>query len=121
VLDVAGWPEVDPAVAMAVCDAWVTRYMVQRPAVTIEVRNVDGPHLAEILRRTVSDRISLRERNSGLAADVWINSKAVTIAAAGGRDIRCQFGCEKVDEARGAIWDGPDVPANRWDTAIWGI
>jgi hypothetical protein len=122
VLEVAGWQEIDTAVARAVCDAWVTRYMVERPAVTIEIRNVDDGHVAEIMRRQVSDRISLRERNSGLTGDVWINSKAITISGAGGRDIRCTLGCEKVDEVRGGIWDG-----SRWNItdppypAIWGI
>jgi len=60
------------------------------------------------------------ERNTGLAADVWVNSKAVTISGAGGVDVRCTLGCEKIDEAHGAIWDGPNVPQNWWDTAIWG-
>ncbi len=122
VLDVAGWPEISVSAAQAVCDAWVRRYMAQRPSVTIELAGADQGHLAEILRRRVSDRISLRERNSGLAADVWINSKAITISGGGGRDIRCTLGCEKVDEVLGGIWDG-----SRWDTtdppypAIWGI
>lgn len=122
VLQIDGWPEIDPAVARGVCDAWVARYMVQRPAVTIEIRNADDGHAAEIMQRAISDRISLRERNSGLTGDVWINAKAITISGAGGRDIRCTLGCEKVDEVRGGIWDG-----SRWDVtdppypAIWGI
>ena len=118
VLDVGGWPEISFAGAQAVCDAWVARYQVQRPAVTIEVRNADGAHLTEILRRTVSDRISLRERNSGLAADVWVNSKTITISSGGGRDIRAVLGCEKIDEVAGSRWD---AAASLWDTAIWGL
>jgi hypothetical protein len=118
VLDVAGWPEIDVSAAQAVCDAWITRYMVQRPSVTIEVRNADAAHMLEILRRTISDRISLLERNSGLSADVWVNSKALTISGAGGRDVRCQLACEKVDEVGGSRWD---VSTSTWDHAIWGI
>lgn len=125
VLDVGGWPEVDVVVAQAVCDAWVRRYMAPRPAVTIELRNVDGAHLDQILRRTVSDRISLRDSNATIAADLWINSKTLTIAGAAGRDIRCQLGCEKIDEVAGnfgwddtrTVWGPSTVPP----AAIWGI
>ena len=121
VLDVAGWPEIAAAAAQAVCDAWVTRYMQVRPSVTIEIRNVDAAHVVEIVRLAISDRITLVERNTGLNADLWINSKAITVSGGGGRDIRCTLGCEKIDRAVGAVWDGPDVPANRWDTGLWGL
>jgi hypothetical protein len=118
VLDVGGWPEIDAVVAQAVCDAWVQRYMVPRPSVTIELRNVDGAHLDQILRRTVSDRISLRDANATIAADLWINSKAITIGGGGGRDIRCSLGCEKIDAVAGATWDSALAT---WDSALWGL
>lgn len=114
VLTVNGWPEIDRANAQAVCDAWVSRYMVQRPAVMVEIRNADGDHIWEILNRQVSDRITLYEENTGLAADVWINGKAITIEGAGGSVLRCRLACEKVDEIGGSLWD-----AAVWDAAVW--
>lgn len=115
VLQVGGWPEVALAQAQAVCNAWVTRYQVQRPAVTIEIRNADEAHLEEILTRRVSDRITLYETNTGLAADVWINALSITIEGAGGRIVRCRLGCEKTEEVGGAIWD-----LSLWNTGTWG-
>lgn len=115
VMSVGGWPEIDQANAQAVCNAWVSRYMVQRPAVTIELRNADGDHLYEMLQRTVSDRITLYETNTGLSADVWINSKDISIEGAGGRVVRCRLGCEKVEEVGGSLWE-----VGLWGTAVWG-
>jgi hypothetical protein len=117
VLSLNGWPEVDQATASAVCDAWVLRYMVQRPAVTIEVRNVDGPHTAAILTRAVSDRVTLHERNTGLAADCWINEITRTVAGVRGSDVRAVLGCEKVDEVSGDLWD---AVTTLWDVSHWG-
>lgn len=117
-LTVSGWPEIDPAMAEAVCDAWVNRYMLQRPQVTITLRNADGEHLDQILRRRISDRITLFERNTGLEADVWINAISLRISGGGGRVVECEFGCEKVEEVTGAVWD-----ESLWDApeSIWGI
>ena len=63
VYDVGGWPEIGVAHAQAVCDSWVNRYMVQRPSVELTLRNADDAHVRQILERTVSDRITLTERN----------------------------------------------------------
>lgn len=115
VLQVAGWPEINRANATAVCDAWTTRYMVPRPAVEITLRNADGAHVEQMLKRVTSDRITLYERNTGLSADVWINSKHLEIAGAGGRVFACVLGCEKVEEVGGSRWD-----VGLWGTAIWG-
>ena len=117
-LQISGWPEIDPAQAEAVCNAWVARYMEQRPTVTITVRNADGNHLEQILARGVSDRITLEEANTGLSADVWIESKHLSISGAGGRRVECLFACEKVDTVSGAIWD-----VSLWDdpSSVWGV
>ncbi len=116
VLSVGGWPEISLASASAVCDAWVNRYMLQRPAVGITVHNVDDPHVLEILRRRVSDRITVSDRNSGLASDLWINSKEIIVSGAGGRVVAAVFGCEKVEEVGGSVWD-----TAVWDLARWGV
>lgn len=115
-LQVQGWPEIDRPNAQAVCNAWVTRYMVQRPAVEIVLRNADGAHVYQMLNRVVSDRITLYERNTGLSADVWVNSKRIEIAGAGGRVVTCVLGCEKVEEVSGSRWE-----VGLWDSAVWGV
>lgn len=115
VLSVGGWPEIDRPNAQAVCNAWVTRYMVQRPAVTIALRNGDGDHATEILRRTISDRITLYESNTGLSADVWINSKRYEISGDHPGGFTCILGCEKVENVGGAVWD-----LSLWNTGVWG-
>lgn len=116
VLSVQGWPEIDRANAQAVCNAWVNRYQVQRPAVTLTLRNADGEHVYQMLKRAVSDRITVVERNTGLNTDLWINSKTLSIAGAGGRVMTCVLGCEKVEEVSGAAWD-----EGVWDTGRWGV
>jgi hypothetical protein len=116
-LDVAGWPEVDPAMAEGVCNAWVVRYNVPRPQVTISVVAVDGAHFGEIVQRGVSDRISLRSEATGIAADVWIESREIIVSGAGGRHVEAIWKCEKVDTISGFVWDGS---TSLWDSAIWG-
>lgn len=116
-LSVAGWPEVDVAMAEGVCNAWVTRYNVPRPQVTISVRAVDSAHFREIVSRQVSDRISLRSDQTGIAADVWIESREIVVAGAGGTHVEAVWQCEKVDTIVGFVWDGS---TSLWDSAIWG-
>jgi hypothetical protein len=115
--DVPGWPEIDAPAAEAVCNAWVSRYMVQRPQVTAVLRNADGNHVEQQLRRQVSDRIRLTETNTGLDADVWIESKRTTIAGAGAHMIQTELICEMAAALSGAVWD-----VSEWDdpAAVWG-
>lgn len=117
-LAVQGWPEIEPVGAQAVCNGWVNRYKEQHPQVSIAIRNADGDHVREILTRQVSDRITLADANTGLAADVWVETKQTRISGAGGRRIECVLGCELVDVLAGAIWD-----VSEWDdpAAVWGV
>lgn len=116
-LDVAGWPEVDPAMAEGVCNAWVQRYRVPRPQVSISVRAVDEAHAHQIIERGVSDRVTLRSELTGVVGDVWIESRELVVAGAGGRHIEAVWRCEKVDDVRGFVWDGG---TSLWDSALWG-
>jgi hypothetical protein len=116
-LAVAGWPEIDPAMAEGVCDAWVRRYRTQRPAVTISIRAVDHDHLEQILQRAVSDRITLRSTVTGVIGDVWIESRELLLAGAGGRHLECIWRCELVANIAGFPWDGA---TSLWDSALWG-
>lgn len=108
-LSVQGWPEVDPIVATSVCNAWVTRYLEARPAVTITLRNGDARHVEQIFEREVSDRITVDIPSIGITRDVWVEGKQTLIHGAGGRAIECLLGCEVVEVLLGAVWD----------TAIW--
>lgn len=117
-LAVSGWPELEPAAAEGVCDAWVLRYQVPRPTVTMTLRNADARHVEQILERIPSDRITLSERNTGLERDVWVNSAELRISGAGGRVVELALGCEVTDELAGAVWD-----LAIWDApeSLWGV
>lgn len=117
-LAVAGWPEVDPAMAEGVCNAWVARYRVPRPQVTISVVAVDAAHFREIVERDVSDRISLRSEATGVAADVWIESREIVVSGPAGQHVEALWRCEKVDTVQGFVWDGS---TSLWDAATWGF
>lgn len=116
-LAVAGWPEVDIAMASAVCDSWVARYNVQRPTVTLGIRAVDVQHFQEIVQRQVSDRIRLVERNTGIAADAWIEARHIELSGFGGRACMAVWACELCDHLSGDVWDGSTT---LWDLAHWG-
>lgn len=115
--EVQGWPEIAGPTAEAVCNSWVNRYMAQRPQVTVVLRNADGDHVHQQLRRQVSDRITLTETNTGLASEVWVEAKRTTIAGAGARMIQTELVCEMATNLSGAVWD-----ESLWDDseAVWG-
>jgi hypothetical protein len=112
------WPEIDPSMAEGVCNAWVGRYMTPHPAVTITLRNADQAHVDQIVARMPSDRITLIESNTGMEADVWINSLTLKISGAAGRTVELVLGCEKVTDVGGAVWD-----LSVWDapSSVWGV
>jgi hypothetical protein len=118
-LVVNGWPEIDPAMAVAVCDAWVNRYSEGQPTVTFQIRNVDVAHLDQIVRRTVSDRITVVEANTGLSDDAWVNMLRLHVSGLCGRTVELTLGCELAEPLlSGAVWD-----TAIWDDAeaLWGI
>lgn len=117
-LAVQGWPEIDVPSAQAVCNAWVNRYKEQHPQVSIRFRNVDGEHVRQMLERQVSDRVTLTEANTGIDADLWVETKELVISGGEGRLLDCVLGCELVDVLTGAIWD-----VSLWNdaAATWGV
>jgi hypothetical protein len=123
--DVNGWPEMDIPNATAVCNSWVARYQVQRPTVELTIENADDAHVRQMFDRLVSDRISVSERNTGLRADVWINSKQLLFGGAGASRLTCVLRCERCDDLHGSVWD---AAAALWGSspsdplgAIWGL
>lgn len=117
-LEVAGWPEIDAAAAQAVCNAWVLRQMWPRPTVTFVVPNADAAHVDQIMRRRVSDRLTLVQAHSGLDADVWINSLELRLFGFDGARAELVVGAEKCDTLSGAVWD-----LSLWNdpSAVWGV
>ena len=116
--EVQGWPEIDAPAAEAVCNSWVSRYMVQRPQVTAVLRNADGNHVREQFSRQVSDRITITETNTGLDSDVWVEAKHTRISGAGAHAIETELVCEMATDLSGAVWD-----VSLWDdpSAVWGV
>lgn len=118
-LDVQGWPEISVAQAEAVCNAWVTRYQWARPAVTLKLKNGTADLTRWMLDLRVSDRITVRERVTGLSADCWVEGKTLHVGT-GGRWFDCELRCELADPAGstvGYVWDGA---TSLWDgPAVW--
>lgn len=121
-LTIQGWPEVDPVVATSVCNAWVLRYLEERPQVTLTLENADAAHVEQIFERQVSDRVTVQVSGAGITRDVWVETKETTIHAAGGRAIACLLGCEVVEVLLGAVWGSPPDTAH-WDAldTVWGV
>lgn len=116
-LPLPGWPEVEPGMAIGVCDAWVTRYQETRPTVTIALRNVNLAHVTEIVSRAVSDRVTIVEANTGLDRDAWINMQRLSIGGPQGIVTELTLMCEVCDTVAGAVWD---TAVWNHPSAIWG-
>jgi hypothetical protein len=122
-LAIDGWPEIDPAEAEGVCNAWVQRYNVQRPQLTITLAAADSDHLRQILSRSVSDRITLRSTSTGVDGDAWIEARELSVSGAGGRHVVAVWRCEMVDAISGSAWD---AATTKWDNTtppatLWGF
>ena len=117
-LAINGWPEIDVPNAEAVCDAWVLRQQAPRPQIRFSVRNADAAHLEQILRRQVSDRVTLTHAQSGLDADVWINELTRAFSGFQGRVAELVVAAERCDVLSGAVWDDA-----LWNdaAAVWGV
>lgn len=116
-LDVSGWPEVSVATAQGVGNAWVTRRRTQRPQLTLTMRNVDVTHLQTLFDLEVSDRVSVTESNTGIAADFWVEAKHLNISGPLGQIIIATLALEKCVDVSGFAWD---ALTSLWDSALWG-
>jgi hypothetical protein len=99
-------PYASPADVQAVGEAIVASYSSRRPIVTMRVVSCDIPHLQQIVTRTISDMITIRNGELGLDAEFHVESVAHTITRIPGA-ADCDdyvpvhsvvFGCEKVSE-----------------------
>lgn len=113
---VPAWPEMNESEALAVCNSWVSRYSEQRPTISLTLRDADDAHVYEMLKRTVSDRITIEDAHTGFTNDAWVETKRLTLGDGGG--MTCVLGCEPAVDLYGAVWD-----TSEWDDAeaVWGI
>lgn len=116
--DQSGWQEMDIPNGVAVCNAWVLRQQRPRPQGWFTIRNANGDFMEKILSLRHSDRVTLVDANSGLSADVWVNSADLLIWGPGGKFVELVLGYERCDDLEGAVWD-----ESEWDSpfAVWGI
>lgn len=115
-LPVAGWPEIDTAQAVGVCNAWVLRQQLPRAQASFTIQGSDARHLEQILKRAPSDRVTLVHVLTGRRVDVWINASTIDISGAAGRTVELKVSAERCDGLLGAVWDDP---AALWNSAIW--
>jgi hypothetical protein len=116
---VQGWPEIEPANAVGVCDAWVLRQQELRPLISFVIQGDDAAHLETVLRLRESDRVTVTDAHLNLsAAELWVNATQFKISGAGGRTVELTVLAEVCDTLTGAIWD-----RDLWDdpAAVWGI
>lgn len=121
----------------AVGEAVIGRYSTRKPIVRVRTVSRDDPHLLQVLTRTISDRVTIRNGELGLDGDFFIERVDHTISRVG--DDSQPFhalvmGCEKsfdefvanpftFDKAGAGFNDGffgavgLDNPASVW---IWG-
>lgn len=109
------WPYIDDEVARGFCDYIVFAYQNPRPIVTITVENATATDLAQILARTVSDRITIVDARSYVNHDFFIERLAHEVTE-DGRAHRLTLGCEKVPTAGVGIYD-----TSVYDTARYGF
>lgn len=119
-LPISGWAEIDQANAEAVCNAWVLRQQELRPLVSFTIKGNDAAHLEAILRLRESDRITLYDSLSGIAADFWVNAMQLKISDARGSTVELAVLAEACDFITGAVWDDPSAVWNGAST-FWGI
>jgi hypothetical protein len=114
-LAISGRREINAAFALAVANAAVNYYQINRPVVEMPLENIDGIHLQAQLTTEVSDRITIISEHLGMlsGAEFWVEQirhrrepgKLVTTLV-----------CERVAEATGGgRWDGAV-----WDGSLWG-
>jgi hypothetical protein len=92
------WPEIDPRAAQDLADLIVTAYRVPRPIVTVALKNANATRLAQMLTREVSDRVTVNESQTGLAAACFVERVEHVVTEAG-RFQTTLLGLEKVSAA----------------------
>jgi hypothetical protein len=119
-LAVSAWPELAPEHAQAICNAYIDRFQESRPSLVVRIPATDGRTLKAILRVQISDRLTVFNRELGLASDVFVEKIRHEIGR-GGRHVLV-LSCEPATGigTAGAIWDHP---GSVWDgpTTTWGV
>jgi len=110
--DVSGKAEIDPNVAVSICDTTVQRYAEPRAVNHFAKVGYNDQVFAQILGRRISDRIHYREPQTGQDIDAFIESKE--FRAVPGL-ITAIFGCERTQAPSGAGSYG------RYDEAVYDV
>lgn len=80
--------------AFAITQLLLAHYAQRRPTVSMRLVSSDADHLLQILTRTISDMITIRHNELGLAADFHIESVEHSIARMPDEE-EAESGCEK--------------------------
>jgi hypothetical protein len=105
--DFTGRREIDPNVAISICDTAVQRYSEPRSVNHFALIGITGEYIRQGLVRQISDRIHYTEPQTGQDIDAWIESKEYR--AIDGL-LTVVLGCERTLDQNYA----------RYDTAIYG-
>lgn len=110
------WPEIDPAQAKSVTDAYLLRYQDSRPIITVMLQNLDATAQETMLGFEISDRVRIINSHLGLDADAYIE-RVKHVVIGDGRHVMT-LSCEPVSPigAVGSRWD-----SGLWDSATWGV
>jgi hypothetical protein len=107
------WPEISINVLQDLVNTVVTTYSVPQPMILVTAIGADDASTLALLRREVSDRISVADPTSGFASDVFIEQITVRVTDAG--KVAVTFGCTKTTATGYAVWDTAE-----WDDGRWG-
>lgn len=97
-------PEVDPNVALSICNSMVRRYMEERRQAEIRIANIDARHLKAILSMRISDRIIWMQQHGGINEPYWVEQISHDVSPGGGLHIMT-LGCERVWDSGGSRFD----------------
>jgi hypothetical protein len=114
--DVSIWPEIDPAQAKAITDAWLLRYQDSRPIITVTLQNYDAAAEEQMLDLQISDRVRITNAHLGLDLDAYVERVRHVVTVGDGHVMT--LSCEPVSAigAIGSRWD-----FGTWESATWGV
>jgi hypothetical protein len=116
------WPEIAHNQAQDIADLIATAYGTPRPTVTIALKNANASRLTQMLTREVSDRVTVNESQTGLAAACFVE-RVEHIVTEAGRFQTTLLGLEKISAAMyptnvvtidGTAGNGIDSAATIW-------
>lgn len=108
-----GRAEVDPNMAIDLCNSIVQRYAAPRELLTVTLSSIDSDYVQEMISRQISDRVHIIEPQTGVDFDAWIEGLRWELD---GDLLNLAIMAEKVVAQGYARW-GTAV----WGTDVWGV